>query len=83
MSSSPPTCGTCEYWDFKVSTEKSWGRCLRSKVQNSIYISFHIPDYEMTSEQFVAAREYGRKFSEVYFEENNFGCIHHSAGVCW
>jgi hypothetical protein len=79
-----PTCKTCKFWDFKVSTDKAWGRCLNKDVQNSTYISLHIPGSSyLTKEKIYELMKYVRKHAKTYFEENTFGCIYHEPGVDW
>jgi hypothetical protein len=76
-----PTCKTCDHWDFKVETDKAWGRCSNKKVSNSTYISLRMPSNTgWSKDQIYEIREYVRKETEIYFEENTFGCIHHTSG---
>ena len=71
----PKTCGTCRFWNFKVSTDKAWGRCLNPKVRETSYVSVHIP---MDCESVEAGHKFMKDVAEnceVYYEKNGFGCI--------
>lgn len=70
-------CRTCRHWNFKVSTEKAWGRCLNEKVHGSTYISAQIPQDIKSVEEFHNWRKWVTEYCEIYFEENTFGCIHY------
>lgn len=67
-------CANCCWWNFKVSAEKSFGECLNPKVGDNIHISWSLVHeiYELPEEVRTAIKQYAR----VYFEEDNFGCIH-------
>ncbi len=81
------TCGTCRFWDFKVSTEKCWGRCRNEKVLNSIHLRIELPESIMliTSDRLSKPNDYAdllnemRENIEIRFEEDSFGCIYHEA----
>ena len=70
------TCKTCRFWNFKVSTDKCWGQCLNVDAQMGFYVSIKIPNLESTVE-IETFQKLARENTEVYFEENSFGCIHH------
>lgn len=72
------TCGTCRFWNFRVSDEnRCWGQCLNEKVHESIYISNNFPDRMKSTEEYHQFVNDVRENCQVYFEEENFGCILH------
>lgn len=79
MENPSQRCGTCIFWNFKVSTVKCWGQCFNPSVRNSTYISFKLPlNTKWTKEQIYEIKNYAHNFTEIYFEENTFGCVYHS-----
>jgi len=76
--SKKPTCETCRYFNFKVSTDHAWGECFNPKVLESQHISVSLVYEIIKNTRRLEIMEGIDKYARILYREDTFGCRYHT-----
>ncbi len=71
------TCKDCDWFNWKVTTDKSYGECINPKNgdEKAMYVSATKLDFEKFGADIHVVREEIKNYAVIMFDEDIMGCV--------